>query len=266
MPENGLHAAIAIVAAQLLNARHVSSAISPVRTLLPPKDIAAAYRVQQANVQALIERGAQPIGRKIGLTSEAVQQQLGVDQPDFGVLFDFMAYSGDAVDVSRDKFISPRIEAEIAVILGADLTIPKLDRPSLVQSIAEIAAAAEIVDSAVIDWDIDIVDTIADNASSGAFVVGTPQKFDPDLDLRPLAMRLSRDGKLVSQGRGAASLGDPLNALAWLADISIAFGNPLKAGDVILLGALGPMVPFETGSYLVEIDGFSPLRIEAGAI
>ncbi|MBI1684109.1 2-keto-4-pentenoate hydratase [Caulobacter hibisci] len=251
------------VADALFEARATGRAIDPVRKRLPSKDIQAAYAVQQRNVARQQAAGAKVVGRKIGLTSKAVQTQLGVDQPDFGVLFDFMGVYGDEVELPLTGLISPRIEAEIAFVLGQDITQAGLSRERLEAAIASVAASAEIVDSAIAGWDIDIVDTVADNASSGAFVLGSPEPYVPGCDLRSPTMRLIRGGEIVSSGVGAASLGDPLIALAWLADTAVALGAPLRAGDVILAGALGPMIPLQPGLHTVEIDGFAPVVIKA---
>lgn len=253
------------VANRLFEARNTGRAIPPVRTDLPEMDISSAYRVQEINVARRLAGGRRVVGRKIGLTSEAVQKQLGVDQPDFGVLLDDMEYLGDRVAIPLAGLISPRIEAEIAFVLKEDITRPGLRRADLEAAIGQVAASAEIVDSAIAGWDINIVDTIADNASSAAFALGSEQSYSPDMDLPGRAMRLSRAGELLSAGTGAATLGHPLTALAWLADTAVAFGDPLRAGDVILAGALGPMKPFELGDYLIEIDGFPALNVSAVA-
>lgn len=255
----------ASVADRLLAARRMQNAIAPIRVELPAGDIAAAYVVQTLNAQRRQAEGRRRVGRKIGLTSEAVQRQLGVDQPDFGVLFDDMGYYGDDVTVPLAGLIQPRIEAEIAFVLNADIPETGLDRAALEGRIGEVAASAEIVDSAIADWDIDIVDTVADNASSAAFVVGAPQPYVPGMDLPARTMRMSRGGEVISAGSGAATLGHPLTALAWLADKAVALGDPLRSGDVILAGALGPMKAFEAGDYLVEIDGFPKLTVRARA-
>ena len=134
---------------------------------------------------------------------------------------------------------------------------------ALEEKIGQVCASAEIVDSAIADWKINIVDTIADNASSGLFALGAPQSYVAGMDLPARAMRLLRGEDVISEGSGAATLGHPLAALAWLADTAVSFGDPLKAGDVILSGALGPMKPFEAGDYLVEIDGFPKLIVKA---
>jgi len=258
-----LDARIAQCADRLHEARASGRAIPPVRGELPDLDIAAAYRVQQINIRRRLDDGRQVVGRKIGLTSEAVQKQLGVDQPDFGVLLDDMAFHGDQVTIPLAGFIAPRIEAEIAFILKSDIAQAGLRGPDLEACVGEVAASAEIVDSAIAGWDINIVDTVADNASSAAFALGSPQLYLRGMDLPRRAMRLSRGGEVLSSGTGAATLGHPLTALAWLADTAVALGDPLRAGDVILAGALGPMKPFEAGDYVIDIDGFPRLTVSA---
>lgn len=254
-------ATIASVADQLLAARRSGAPIGAVRGLLPAKDVNAAYAVQKLNIDRLVAGGRRRVGRKIGLTSEAVQRQLGVDSPDFGVLLDDMDFSGG--DIALKGLIAPRIEVEFALRLGRDITVAGLAGAALAPFVEAVAVSVEIVDSAT-GWDIDIVDTIADNASSCGFVVGAWRPYGLDLALPERSMRLLRDGQVVSQGVGAATLGDPLNALAWLAEASISLGDPLRAGEVVLSGALGPMVGLTAGEYRVEIDGFAPLVLRAG--
>lgn len=255
--------AIQAVAGRLFAARATRVAIPPVRNDLPEKDIAAAYAVQLVNVRRTLAQGARIVGRKIGLTSQAVQKQLGVDQPDFGVLFDFMNFGGVGAEVSVSGLIAPRIEAEFAFRLGSDISERPAGAAEAARAVEAVAVAAEIVDSAIAGWDINIVDTVADNASCGGFVAGPWIPFAPGLDLPSRAMRMTRDGAEISKGVGAATLGDPLNALVWLAGTAIDFGEPLKAGEIVLAGALGPMVPLVPGDYVVEIDGFNPLTLRA---
>lgn len=250
------------IAERLFQARQTCIAIPPIRDELGGDGIAAAYRVQKLNIDRLVAAGARRVGRKIGLTSTAVQQQLGVDSPDFGVLLDAMAWRGDAVSIPVSGLIAPRIEAEIAFVLSRDIETMTAGA-DLSPFIAGVAASAEIVDSAIADWAINILDTVADNASSGRFALGTPLAFAAGMDLPARRMVLRRDGETVSTGAGAATLGDPLTALAWLAETAIAFGDPLRAGDIILAGALGPMTPFTPATYEIEIDGFPQLTVTA---
>ncbi|WP_188197155.1 2-keto-4-pentenoate hydratase [Nonomuraea sp. SYSU D8015] len=211
---------------------------APVRDLVT--DVAAAYEVQRRLNAA---RTSPVTGRKIGLTSPAVQRQLGVDQPDFGVLFADMEVSGD---VSTGRLLQPKVEAEIAFVLDSDLS-GDLDPATVRAAVAYATPALEIVDSRIADWDITIVDTVADNASSGLYALGSQRL--PLSAFEPVAatMRMYAGDEPVSQGDGAACLGDPLNALLWLARTARDFGDPLRAGQVILSGALGPMVPVSPG-------------------
>lgn len=250
------------IADHLWSARQSCQAVAPVRERLAPGGVETAYRIQKANIDRHVANGARRVGRKIGLTSKAVQQQLGVDSPDFGVLLDTMAWHGDVVEIPVKGMIAPRIEAEIAIILSADIVaIPTSG--DLRPFIASVAASAEIVDSAIANWTINILDTVADNASSGRFALGTGKPYSHDMDLPARQMVLRRDGETISTGAGAATLGDPLIALAWLAETAIAFGDPLRAGDIILSGALGPMTPFVPATYEIEIDGFPKLTVKA---
>lgn len=222
------------------------SPCDPVKPLIESAGIQAAYAVQHLLTENAIAAGRHVVGRKIGLTSLAVQTQLGVDQPDFGVLFDDMEY-GSGQEVPLSRLIQPKVEAEIAFVMERDLD---MERPALghvLNAIGYALPAIEIVDSRVRDWKISIFDTIADNASSGLYVLGgAPKKIDT-LDLSLCGMSLEKKGEPVSVGCGAACLGNPLNAVVWLARTVAAIGRPLRAGDIVLSGALGPMVPVKAG-------------------
>ncbi len=237
---------VAQAAARLGDAVRERRACDPVRPLLEPGGIEAAYAVQALLTRAAESEGRRAIGRKVGLTSVAVQRQLGVDQPDFGMLFDDMAY-GDDEEVPLSRLIQPKVEAEVAFVLDRDIDAERPSLAHVVNAIGYALPAIEIVDSRVRDWKISIWDTIADNASSGLFVLGgTPRKIDA-FDLRLCGMSLERAGEPVSLGCGAACLGNPLNAALWLARTAVRTGRPLRAGDIVLSGALGPMVPVSAG-------------------
>ena len=234
-------------------ARHRSR--PPVRDLLPAGDIDAAYAVQDAWIRDSTAAGARIVGRKIGLTNPAVQAQLGVDQPDFGVLLDSMeSPDGACVDITRT--LQPRIEAEIAFVLGEDLSAATIGEAEVAAATAFVVAALGVVDSRIADWDIGIVDTVADNASSGLFVLGAPRRELGGLDLAGCTMTMWRGRQVVSEGTGAACMGNPLAAVAWLARTALHYGRPLRAGEVVLSGALGPMVPVAPGDgFRAEISG-----------
>ncbi|WP_327115959.1 2-keto-4-pentenoate hydratase [Nocardia sp. NBC_01730] len=228
---------------------------APVRDLIGTDDVAAAYAVQERLTAERIAAGATIVGRKIGLTSQAVQRQLGVDQPDFGVLFDDMHYNQDT-PVPLSRLLQPKVEAEIAFVLAQDLADGPLDDERIRSAVDYAVAALEIVDSRIAGWDITFGDTVADNASSGLFVLGTQRRTLDAFDPVSAQMQMSIDGLGVSTGTGAACLGDPLRALAWLASTTREFGQPLRAGQVVLSGALGPMAAIETsGTVTADITG-----------
>jgi len=209
--------------------------------------LAQAYQVSEINTKArLAEPGRRVVGLKVGLTSKAVQQQLGVDQPDFGVLLDDMEHlDGDTIPMAR--LIQPKVEAEVALVVGADLAGESLSWSEFLRGLAYALPALEIVDSVIQDWKITLVDTVADNASSALYVLGNQPVDVGRLDLGALGMQMGINGQTVSVGTGAACLGHPLRAAYWLARTMAERGQSLKAGQVILSGALGPMVPLQAG-------------------
>ncbi|HWT35255.1 MAG TPA: fumarylacetoacetate hydrolase family protein, partial [Paraburkholderia sp.] len=181
-------------------------------------------------------------------------------QPDFGTLFASMAY-GDNQPMPLSTLIQPKVEAEIALMLERDLTADKHTFADLIGATAYALAAIEVVDSRVQNWDIRFVDTVADNASSALFVLGSRPVPLRDVDLTACAMTLAQDGEVMSRGNGSACLGNPLNAAAWLADRMVQLGTPLRAGDIVLTGALGPMAAVkQPGTYTVQIEGLGSVR------
>ena len=227
----------------------------PVRDLIPAGDVAAAYAVQEINTKLGLEQERSLVGRKIGLTSTVVQEQLGVDQPDYGMLFaDMGVLSGE--EVAIDRLLQPKVEAEIAFVLRKDLDAEKLSEADLINAIDCALPAIEIVDSRIANWDISITDTVADNASSGLFVLGESPRQLSEIDLEGCEMVMQRHGEVVSSGVGAACLGNPLIATRWLAETMAKAGRPLRSGDIVLSGALGPMVTVQAGDeYSVSISG-----------
>jgi 2-keto-4-pentenoate hydratase len=218
-----------------------------VRDLIGADDIDLAYDVQRQLIERRLAEGGRVVGRKIGLTSPAVQRQLGVDRPDFGVLFADMDVT-DLPEVPSERLLQPKIEAEVAFVLRDDLTDGPLDVAQARAAVAYATAALEIVDSRIAGWDITFGDTVADNASSGLFVLGQRQLTLGEFEPVEVSMTLELDGAEVSTGSGAACLGDPLEALSWLARTARDLGDPLRAGQVVLSGALGPMVATPPGS------------------
>lgn len=247
MKTTRIDTATAQAADRLFEAMRTGVPAAPVRDLLGAESIEAAYAVQQELTRRREVAGGVVVGRKIGLTSPAVQRQLGVDQPDFGVLFADMDVSG-AQEVPSQRLLQPKAEAEVAFVLQDDLIGGKFGPERISAAVEYAVAALEIVDSRIADWDITIADTVADNASSGLFVLGEQRLTLAEFSPREAEMRMYADDVLVSQGSGTACLGDPLLALAWLARTANEFGDPLRAGQIILSGALGPMVPTPPGT------------------
>jgi 2-keto-4-pentenoate hydratase len=256
MNEQLIHTA----ATQLREARSTGVPCPPVRNLLPDMDLACAYEVQQANTAFWLSQGQRRVGAKTGLTSRTVQQQLRVDQPDFGMLFASM-WVADADPIAADAVLQPKVEAEVALVLERDLKIENPTVVDMINAVAYALPAIEIVGSRVANWDINIVDTIADNASSGLFVLGNEPRKLQGLDLRLCGMVMERRGEVISSGAGVACLGHPLNAATWLAKTLYENGSPLLAGDIILTGALGPMISICSGDTVeARISGLGSVR------
>lgn len=238
--------------ARRLRAAYGGGATGPLRDGLDPTDADGAYAVQTVNTRFWEAQGRRVVGRKAGLTAKAVQAQLGVDQPDFGVLFDDMRVA-DCGLLDPARTLQPKAEAEIAFILGADLPGPDTSVEQVAAAVASVHAAIEIVDSRIADWKITFADTVADNGSSAFFVLSDQGVPLAGVDLEGAAMVMEIGGKVASTGVGAAALGNPLNAAAWLAQTLAARGEPLNAGDILLAGALGPMVALTPGDHVHAI-------------
>lgn len=237
---------IKTLAERLRNAYLQRTPCAPLRHTIGITNIELAYAIQTLNNNLLIEKGARAVGRKIGLTSKVVQKQLGVAQPDFGLLLDTMEIlNNDSISVT--ELMQPKVEAEIAFVLKDDLPNRPIHMAELIGAIDYAVAAIEVVGSRIENWDIRITDTIADNASASHYIIGhRPVKLE-NLDLLRCEMQMTKNGEVVSTGNGAACLGSPLNATLWLANTMAKLGTPLKAGELILSGALGPMASVEAG-------------------
>jgi 2-keto-4-pentenoate hydratase len=235
--------------------------IAPLSKSHPSLTLEDAYAVQEILTRQRIDSGARLVGRKIGLTSPAVQQQLGVDQPDYGMLFADMQVANGG-QVVPNMLIQPRIEGEVAFIMGETLDCASIDEARFAAAAASMCAALEIVDSRIEAWRIGIVDTVADNASSARFVLADERIPMGALDPRDVTMTLRRDGEIISSGNGRACLGNPLTAAAWLAQKMVALGRPLQRGDFVLSGALGPMVPLDAGCrYELHVSGLGTVSV-----
>ena len=263
-----MHTLITQCAEQLRNAEASGVPCAPIRERIAQAaqesnsdSIAVAYRIQQLNIDQKVANGARVVGRKIGLTSKVVQTQLGVDQPDFGTLLDSMS-AGDGEEIDFARTFQPKIEAEIALVLERDLTHERHNFADLIRSVAFALPALEIVGSRIANWDIKLADTVADNASSSMFVLGARPVMLHQFDPAACPMEMTRNNVQSSTGNGRACLGNPLNAAIWLADVMNRLGQPLRAGDVILTGALGAMVPVARGdSFAAQIVGLGSVSV-----
>lgn len=238
----------------LYEARAKRVPIAPFTDQDPSLDMADGYAVQRELTAMLLADGEAVIGYKAGLTSAPMQQMFGVDTPDYGPVFASTVLANGSI-VSTEAFIAPKVEAEIVFRLGSPLRGPGVTTGQARAAVGEVMAGLEIVDSRIEDWRIRLADTVADLASNGAVVLGTPLPVDPDVDYRLLGMAFSRGGTLVATGAGAAALGDPAAVVAWLANTLGEHGTVLEAGQLIMTGALHAAVPLSAGdAFLAEFD------------
>src|SRR3954449_13309568 len=243
VPNAALHQELAD---ELWEADRAAKPVPPLTDRHPDLAIEDAYAIQTINIDRRTAAGERVIGRKVGLTSKPMQQLLGVDEPDFGVLTDEMLVEdGDLIALSR--LVQPRVEAELAFVMARDLAGPGISAAVALAAVAGVLPAIEVVDSRVADWRIKLVDTVADNASSGLLVVGGGMRRVEDIDLRLIGVVVSRNGEMIDTGAGAAALGNPARCVAWLANKLGTLGAALKAGDVVLPGAVHKMVPVRPG-------------------
>lgn len=248
------------IAEQIRLAESSGVPIPPISEQLQADSVDDAYAVQQINTKFHLDAGRRISGRKIGLTSPAVQKQLGVDQPDFGMLWKDTEYQdGEEIPISR--VLQPKIECELALVLGKPLSMEQPGFADVIRAVDYVVPAFEIVGSRIADWKINIYDTIADNASSGMYVLGGPARKISDVDLRLCGMVVEHQGQPVSTGCGAACLGHPINAAVWLAREMVKYDAPLQEGDIVLTGALGPMVNVSPGDrFSARISGVGSVR------
>ncbi|WP_297370627.1 2-oxopent-4-enoate hydratase [Acidocella sp.] len=223
--------------------------LSPLTSRHPELTIEDAYRIQERMLSHRFAAGARVVGKKVGATSAAVQNLLGVNQPDFGLLLSDMLYNeGDVIPMSR--LMQPKAEGEIAFILKRDLMGPGVTMADVLGATEAVMPCFEIVDSRIQDWKIKIQDTVADNASCGVFVLGGAAKSPSAVDLALCGMVIEKNGEVVATGAGAAALGHPANAVAWLANTLGPLGMALKAGEVVLSGSLATLIPIAAGDHL----------------
>ena len=249
----------------LYEARRSGRPIPPFTDSMPELGMADGYAIQQHLVQRLLDDGESIIGYKLGLTSTPMQKLLGVDSPDFGPVFASTVYR-DGAELPVDRFIAPRMEGEIGVILKTDLSGPNCTPAQALAATAGLVASLEIVDSRIADWKIKLADTVADLASNGAIALSSMVVPVDGFDPRLLGMVFTKNGEVVATGAGAAALGDPIAAVAWLANTLAPMGVTLPAGSVIMTGALHAMVPVAPGDvFRAEFDRLGPITIRMAA-
>jgi len=249
------------LARQLMHAERTQAPIGPLSGVYPAMDAAEAYRVQQVQVEARQAAGESIVGWKVGLTSAAMQQQLGVDQPDYGPVLSGW-YLADGSSIRRDSLIAPRVESEIGFVLKAPLAGPGVTRDDVLLATEAVTAAIEVIDSRIRDWQLTLVDTVADMASSARVVLG-PARIPPaEVDLRLVGVVLERDDEVVETGAGAAVLGDPALAVAWAANTLGALGVVMQPGHIVIPGAMHASVPAEVGqSFVARFDRLGSVSV-----
>ncbi|WP_066365303.1 2-keto-4-pentenoate hydratase [Neobacillus fumarioli] len=240
---------IETLARDLFEAERTKRPIAPFTQQYPELTVEDAYAVQLQVKDQKLSEGRKVIGKKVGLTSIAMQKMLGVSEPDYGHLLDDMKIADDSI-VHINEFISPKIEAEIGFILGEDLKGPNVTYLDVLMATKYVTPVLEIIDSRIADWQIQLADTVADNGSSAKVVVGTQVTEIAGVDLRTAGMVLYRNGEITATGSGAAALGHPAQAVAWLANKLAEFDISLKAGELILPGALSAAVPVKKGDHI----------------
>ena len=257
-PQDPLHITLGD---QLYAALRSAAPIDPLTSRHPELTLDDAYRIQERLNARRLQDGERIVGKKIGVTSQAVMNMLGVHQPDFGILTDAMLVNPGAT-IAIDTLIAPKAEGEIAFVLRRDLSGPGVGVADVLAATECVLPCFEIVDSRIRDWKIQIQDTVADNASCGVFVLGSQAVSPLAFDLHSCGLVLEKNGEVVVTGAGAAALGSPLNAVAWLANTLGRLGMGLKAGEVILSGALGAMVPAQRGdNFRMAIGGLGECSV-----
>ncbi|MDQ3911998.1 MAG: fumarylacetoacetate hydrolase family protein [Actinomycetota bacterium] len=228
------------------------------------ENVDQAYAIQTSWSELRLSRGERIIGRKIGLTSFAMQEQLGVSEPDYGSLWEsrYFPAQGGRAEIAAEPLLQPFLEGELAFLIGRPLSGPGVTLQTALAATEALAVAVEVVDSRIEDWNIKLPDTIADNASYGGFTTGPWSRSLREADLRTIGMLINKSGSRVAEGMGAASLGHPVKAVAWLANKLASFGTKLEPGDIVLSGSLGSAVPAQRGDvFVLEAYGQPPLTV-----
>ncbi|MBF6207055.1 2-keto-4-pentenoate hydratase [Streptomyces gardneri] len=250
------------LADELERAERERVAIDPLIARCPDIDVVDAYEIQLINIRRRLDAGARVIGHKVGLSSKAMQQMMGVDEPDYGHLLAEMEVFED-VPVEAGRYLFPRVEVEVGFVLGADLPGAECTEADVLDATVAFAPAIELIDSRIKDWNIGLADTISDNASSAGFVLGAQRVAPQDIDVKAIDAVLTRNGEVVAEGRSDAVLGDPVIAVAWLARKVASFGVRLKAGDIVLPGSCTRAIDARPGdAFHAEFAGLGSVRLQ----
>ena len=235
--------------------------IAPLAATYPGMDVTDSYEIQLINIRLRLEAGLTTVGHKVGLSSKAMQEMMGVDEPDYGHLLSDMACFED-VPVDTSRYLLPRVEPEVGFILGADLPGEDCTEADVLAATEAVAPALELIDSRIVEWKIGLVDTIADNASSAGFVLGAGRIKPTDIDLLTIPCVLRRNDEVVGEGRSDAILGNPVTSVAWLARKVASFGVRLKAGHVILPGSVTRAIDARPGDvFHADFGGLGPVSL-----
>jgi 2-keto-4-pentenoate hydratase len=249
------------LAADLAQAERSKVAMAPLTDGHPAIDVVDAYEIQLINIRQRVAEGARVVGHKVGLSSVAMQQMMGVEEPDYGHLLDEMQVF-EAAPVKANRYLFPRVEVEVGFILADDLPGAGCTENDVLAATAAFAPAIELIDSRISDWKIKLCDTIADNASSAGFVLGAARVPPAEIDIKAIDAVLTRNGEVVAKGRSDAVLGNPVTAVAWLARKVEGFGVRLRAGDVVLPGSCTRAIDVRPGDdFVAEFDGLGSVRL-----
>ena len=249
------------LAADLAQAERSRVPISPLTDGEPDIDVVDAYEIQLINIRQRVAEGARVIGHKVGLSSEAMQKMMNVDEPDYGHLLDEMQVF-EGTPVRSDRYLYPRVEVEVGFILADDLPGAGCTEDDVLAATAAFAPAIELIDTRITNWQIKLCDTIADNASSAGWVLGEARVSPKDVDIKAIDAVLTNDGEVVAEGRSDAVLGNPVTAVAWLARKVESFGVRLRAGDIVLPGSCTRAIDAPPGSHFVaEFSGLGSVQL-----
>lgn len=249
------------LAADLAQAERSRVPVSPLTSVHPDIDVVDAYEIQLINIRRRLADGATVVGHKVGLSSEAMQKMMGVDEPDYGHLLADMEVFED-VPVKAGAYLFPRVEVEVGFILADDLPGAGCTEDDVLAATAAFAPSIELIDTRIRDWKIALCDTIADNASSAGFVLGAARVSPKDIDIKGIDAVLTRNGDVVAEGRSDAVLGNPVTAVAWLARKVDSFGVRLKAGDIVLPGSCTRAIDVGPGDeFVADFDGLGSVRL-----